>query len=192
MAGYPVRQSMMNLSKNLYVFMLALLMVASGCLGSGSSEPLTPGEEEVGSTVNYWNNTTVVHNTTVIHWNNTTTIVPEHEVMAAAGAGGSGVALVTINQSAGEAIHLVDATGSWTITPGNSVMDAIYLRVYTNCTNGMAWYEHMIETYDSHADRWLAGAGLECTHELQPDGQSGTDFEERLSVVFERRVVTVV
>ena len=46
MAGYPVRQSMMNLSKNLYVFMLALLMVASGCLGGGSSEPLTPGEEE--------------------------------------------------------------------------------------------------------------------------------------------------
>ena len=51
---------MMNLSKNLYVFMLALLIVATGCLGSGTTDGQDTDDEGGGTTVinNYYNNTT--------------------------------------------------------------------------------------------------------------------------------------
>ena len=52
--------SIMNWSKNLYVFMLGALIVFSGCFGTGTTDGEGDDDDAVGTTViNYYNNTTV-------------------------------------------------------------------------------------------------------------------------------------
>ena len=167
----------MNVTKRVYVLMLSLIIVLSGCLGG-----TTNGEEEEED-----GDTTIINN----YWNNTT-IEPEPEIFAANGEGGAYVAIITINQSSGEAIHLLDATGSY--TDGYGIRELRYLAIWTNCTNGMQWFDGYIDVIHgvSPAEQWFAGAGLECTHELQPQGQdSNAELDERLSIVYERHAVTI-
>ena len=161
----------MNLSKNLYVFMLALLMVASGCLGSGSDEPLTPGEEEgevedgppaliafngtfptpgvVNSTFDfdnyYWPITNISTN-------------PLY---------GSGLV------ATGGAVELkrsdICVTG---VEPGSStsvtrcVSSLVYLR--TQCSNGE--YVVSVEVYNGGV--FFPGAGMDCIHQIQVRSES--------------------
>ena len=61
--------SIMNWSKNLYVFMLGALIVFSGCIGTGTTDG--EGDADTAGTTainNHYNNTTVINN----HYNNTT------------------------------------------------------------------------------------------------------------------------
>jgi hypothetical protein len=171
--------------------MLALLMVASGCLGSGSSEPLTPGEEEVGSTVNYWNNTTVIHwnNTTVIHWDNTTTVIQDApNYIAINGRAEWPEAHLSINQSAGEATNLLSIHTDYTTSRVTFV-------VYTNCTGGWQ-FEGFVTTSSAHptlasdTPKWLAGEGLECTHDIRT--AQGTNEEQQVTAIYLQVPVTVV
>ena len=175
MGGHPLRLNM-NWSKNVYTFMLGAIIVLSGCMGAGTTEGME--EDDAGGT-------TVINN----YYNNTTTIIPDYEVFAAIGQGESHEALITVNQSLGEGIHLLDASSSgWN---NGEATPLRYLSVYTNCTNGMWW--EIMDTLDreSPVNQWLAGTGAVCTHELQPY-DTENDYDETLSVVFERRAVTVV
>ena len=164
----------------MYTFMLGAIIVLSGCMGAGTTDGQDADDTEGATVINYYNNTTTT---------NTTTIIPDYEVFAAIGQGESHEALITVNQSLGEGIHLLDASSSgWNSGEATPLR---YLSVYTNCTNGMWW--EIMDTLDreSPVNQWLAGAGAVCTHELQPY-DTENDYDETLSVVFERRAVTVV
>ena len=152
MVGYPVRQSMMNLSKNLYVFMLALLIVASGCLGSGT----TGADEEVGSTVNNY------------YWNNTTEVITELPEMIALGGvvvgevGGLPLHnyTATINTTAGQMVevHEVAADGIGE--------EAAYMMILTNCSDGDV-------QFSQNGGGYLPGSAFDCTHTIDIiDGDS--------------------
>ena len=69
--------SIMNWSKNLYVFMLGALIVFSGCFGTGTTDG-EGDDDAVGTTViNYYNNTTIADGeewfsqggNAAVHWN---------------------------------------------------------------------------------------------------------------------------
>jgi len=175
----------MNWSKNLYVFMLSALIVFSGCIGTGT----TNGEDDdVGTTVinNYYNNTTnVIENT------------PEY--ITDTGLGPKGTILITINQSANTAIHILDWSGTsegrQSGTTGNWTEHQVAsLRVNTNCTNGMVWGETLSYNTDSSNDQWLAGTGLECTHSLTTQGPNyiGWEFNDSwMSAIYQISPVVV-
>ena len=165
----------------------ALLMVASGCLGSGTDEPIIEGEEGAGATVNYWNNTTVVHNTTVIHWNNTTVVQDAPNYIAINGRAQWPEAHLSINQSAGEATSLISLHTNY------SVVRATFY-VYTNCTGGWQFVEYATTssagTWDSSTPQWLAGEGLECTHDIRTG--TGSTEEQQVTAIYLQVPVTVV
>ena len=167
--------------------MLALLIVASGCFGSGTTE----GDEEVGSTVNnyYWNNTT------------TTTIAPEPEIFATNVSGDYWrYTSLNINQSAGEAIHILDlrSADDSGAEGGIFVIQTTCGEIYWDESN-MGTSPDFSEPTHSFSDMWLTGAGLDCTHRIttRPFDSAGDlrddtrVWEIQLSMVYHRHAVTI-
>ena len=149
MTGDGPAQSM-NLSKNLYVFMLALLIVASGCLGSGT----TGADEEVESTVNNY------------YWNNTTEVITELPEMIALGGfvnggpGGKHNITGTINTTAGQMIQIQEV---WTES-----VDSSRINWYSNCSEGASFVVMLPwQLSDGNIrDGRIPGSALNCTHEI--------------------------
>jgi hypothetical protein len=173
----------MNVTKRVYVLMLSLIIVLSGCLGGTTNGE---EEEEDGDTTiinNYWNNTT------------TTTIAPEPEIFATNLSGEYWrYTYLRINQSAGEAIHMLEFSGSAGEPP---VRQVDIFKITTTCGE-IRWSESNYgEQTDTLSDMWLAGAGLDCTHVITAivmdyDGSiSDDDVEVNLSMVYHRHAVTI-
>jgi len=178
--------SIMNWSKNLYVFMLGSLIVFSGCFGTGT----TNGEDddEVGTTVinNYYNNTTVIENT------------PEY--LSAFGivpyGGNVEHTLLSINQSAGEGIIKHDFVTMYSFNHSQigftETIAGSTTYVYSNCGNMNfkdSWYASS-SNMNTKTPEWFAGAGLECTHELRYSPASNV-IDVWINVVYERVPVTI-
>ena len=112
--------SIMNWSKNLYVFMLGAIIVFSGCFGTGT----TDGEGDADTA-----GTTVINN----YYNNTTEVITEIPERIAIGGlvdgDASGTVLhnytATINTTAGQMLEIVESEVHST---GNS-----YMIVDTEC-----------------------------------------------------------
>ena len=182
--------SIMNWSKNLYVFMLGALIVFSGCIGTGT----TDGEgdaDTAGTTVinNYYNNTTnVIENT------------PEYTTSTArqpAGAAGSQVTILTINQSAGEGIMKHDWVGM--VSYNHSSLGPIEtmtgsMTVNSYCAGGLnfddIWYAPSTNM-NTQTPEWFSGSGLECTHELNLVSSPNIAEELWVSVVYQRLPVMI-
>ena len=189
--------SIMNWSKNLYVFMLGALIVFSGCIGTGT----TDGEgdaDTAGTTVinNYYNNTTVMES------------MPEYTTITASGPHGNsvdGLTILTLQQNAGEAIHLLDWSGeseyNWSGITDWGTYTTKKLIIDTTCWNDagvqMEWDERIYQPnsgtgYD--VDEWLAGTGLECSHHFSMEGWTGAAVEYRsdwISAIYQITPVVV-
>jgi hypothetical protein len=148
---------MMNLSKNLYVFMLALLIVASGCLGSGTTE----GEEEVGSTVNNY------------YWNNTTEVITELPEMIALGG-------LVVGEDSGTVLHNYTATINTTAGQMMKINEArvgcgdtCYIKLETTCTDNVSFSLYVADggaggqwMSDSAVEEYAPGSAFDCTHTI--------------------------
>jgi hypothetical protein len=166
----------MNWSKNLYVFMLGALIVFSGCFGTGTTDG--EGDADTGTTVinNYYNNTTnVIENTPGIFTSTTN--------------GTTYGASVIINQSAGEAIHMLGVTGN---TGGDSTGDSWdrYFVIRTVCGDIHSIHGSIDSNYGGY-DHWLGGGGLECTHEITTYGGNSASDWRITSVVYQRVPVMI-
>ena len=171
---------MMNLSKNLYVFMLALLIVASGCLGSGT----TDADEEVESTVNNY------------YWNNTTQVITELPEMIALGGfvnGGSGVHNITatINTTAGQMIQIIEAATACVDD------NQCYILWESNCSEGASFGPIYLPIWLQDgivADGKMPGSALNCTHTVDvfdPETNQYTNQGISWSLVYSIVPVTV-
>ena len=151
----------MTVTKRVYVLMLSLIIVLSGCLGG-----TTDGQEEDGGgdiiNNNYWNNTTEI-----------ITELPERIALGGYVVGdASGATLhnytTTINTTAGQMLEIVD---SEVHSVGNS-----YMVVDTECqmSNGdtLTYSTGYFEaagppTHDTlSANYYLGGSAFDCTHTI--------------------------
>ena len=181
--------------KNVYALMLALVIVLSGCFGLGGGDAEAMGEDDA---------TTVINN---YYWNNTTDIQEAPEYLTQTGSVDAGnypyAHVLSIQQAPGEAINLLDAFGRVTVEAFNQNITTQIsgVKVYSNCTNGMMWEESVYTKAvgaggQATLDIWLAGAGVECSHQFVAfESSYGANYphhEAQLGLIYHRVPVTVV
>jgi hypothetical protein len=195
--------SIMNWSKNLYIFMLGALIVFSGCFGTGTSNGDDGDADDAASTA-----TNVINN----YYNNTTSVIediPEHIAITVIGQHGNnsyGITIFNLHQNSGEAIHLLDWRAVSEYSPDtrdvNTTIWSDFIvqttTVNTICVNGYEWSESITQlgpNMSYEKDQWLAWAGLECTHHFSLEGlddlpASREYREDWMSVIYQ--IVPVV
>ena len=204
--------SIMNWSKNLYVFMLGAIIVFSGCFGTGT----TDGEDgdaddgtSAGTTVvnNYYNNTTTSNNTTVSNGTQANPLwyvsgTTNHQCIPVFNANvTSGYCInndnnmsdvwvivqnyTVINQSANTGIHIHSYSAGQT---------AYSPRIGTVCSNGAIsgwglnsddgdYYDNSFSA--SYDEGLLPYAGLDCNHYLFAQHPYDTSLTVHWHVAYE-------
>jgi len=195
--GSGLLAHIMNLSKNLYVFMLGTLIVFSGCFGTGTTDG--EGDDDVGTTVinNYYNNTTEV-----IYYNNTTEVITELPEMISIGGfkvelDGTTAYFHIINTTAGEMIQIHEANIDDSGTGNN--MDFL-----TNCSSTGAEFNTELEGIgtleeahypgypSSSGPYYIPGSHTSCTHDLRvTSGAQFSGYDASWSLVYSIVPVTV-
>ena len=158
---------MMNLSKNLYVFMLALLIVASGCLGSGTTDG-QDGDSSVSPEGTIIGVPTVINN---YYWNNTTEVInelPERIAIGGFVGGGNGHTSnisAIINTTAGQMMRIDEAR--------IDCMISCNIHLETACTDHMSFSIYITEGGEnvdwlapSNVEAYVPGSAFDCTHTI--------------------------
>ena len=160
--------SIMNWSKNLYVFMLGALIVFSGCIGTGT----TDGEGDADTA-----GTTVINN---YYYNNTTEIITElPEMIAIGGVGwGANQEFDFVNTTPGELVQIHEANFNHNISTMHNSNEII---IISNCSNGE--FQTEVDGIGTSEEGWgtsgtqqsagpyyIPGSFTDCTHTLATKG----------------------
>ena len=150
----------MTVTKNVYVLMLALVIVLSGCIGGTADGQ---GEGDCGESTD--DCTTVIHNH---YYNNTTTttttVIQETPEIIALGGWISDVAeghtVATINTSAGELIEIISLDLYTTSGP------TAFVEIQSNCTNNIYFKSQSVNDNQHTVSMIISGSAFDCAHSV--------------------------
>mgnify|MGYP001111195770 CR=1 FL=1 len=149
----------MTVTKRVYVLMLSLIIVLSGCLGgtSDGQDGDDVGDTIINNTNNYWNNTTEVINE-----------LPERIAIGGFVGGGNGHTSnisAIINTTAGQMMRIDEAR--------IDCMISCNIHLETTCTDHMSFSIYITEGGEnvdwlapSNVEAYVPGSAFDCTHTI--------------------------